>query len=276
VLTIAGSDSGGSAGIQADLKTFAAHSVFGMSALTVVTAQNTVGVQAAHPIPVDFIESQIQAVMSDIGADGIKTGFLGRAPVVDCVARLARDWSTNQSLIVDPVLLNGMGQQIVTNETVAAYRDKLFPQATLITPNLDEAALLAGLGQIENEAAMREAAFLIHDRIASNSLSDRHRPGAVLIKGLVVNGGGVICNLLYDGDNFHEFRQPRLPIQNPHGVGCTLSAAIVANLARQSALMEAVQRAFNYLHAALAGALDWQLGQGRLPVNHHHKLPPTE
>jgi hydroxymethylpyrimidine/phosphomethylpyrimidine kinase len=250
VLSIGGSDSGGSAGIQADLKTCEARGVFGCTAITVVTAQNTVSVTGAHPLPEEFIQAQIDAVMSDIAPQTLKTGLLGRASVVEMVARI-----NVSNRVIDPVLLDGSGRQIVSDETVTAYREKLFPLATVITPNLDEAALLAGLSISDDP---REMARKLHD----------FGPDFVLIKGGHLTQTDHIIDLLYDGENYIELTAPRLPVENPHGVGCTFASAIAAELAKGQRPKDAVKIAHEYLHAALKGSLDWKLGAGRSPVNH--------
>ncbi len=254
VLTIAGSDSGGSAGIQADLKTFTALGVFGSSALTVATAQNTIGIQAVQLLPLDFIRSQILTVLSDIGADVIKTGLLGRAEVVELVVELL----PNVPLVVDPVLVNGKGQQIVSDDTLSTYKNHLFPHATIITPNLVEAQLLSGIGQLATPADFEIAARHLH------SLG----PQYVLIKGGQLPASNRVFDMFYDGHEMKTWQQPKLPIENPHGIGCTFASAIAAEIAKGNAVSDAVQIALQYVHKALAGAIAWRVGQGRSPVNH--------
>jgi hydroxymethylpyrimidine/phosphomethylpyrimidine kinase len=262
VLSIGGSDSGGSAGIQADLKTYEAHRVFGSTALTIVTAQNTLAVQQAFPLPIEFIAAQIDAVLSDIGAHAIKTGLLARVEVVELAAEKITTYrSTHDAtpLVVDPVLVNGRGDLIVSPETLYAYRQKLFPLATVITPNLDEAARLIGsdVKSIQNSEALYTIALELK----------RLGPQAVVVKGGHL-AGDTVRDLFYDGHEFIELTAPRLPIENPHGVGCTFASAIAANLAKGLEVKIAVMNAHAYLQSGLRGAVEWRVGVGRTPVNH--------
>lgn len=253
VLTIAGSDSGGSAGIQADLKTFTARGVFGMSAITLVTAQNTQGVQRVEVMPAEIVASQMHAVLDDIGLTSAKTGLLFKADIVTLVADILPDIP----LIVDPVLVNGSGKTIVSSETIEAYKTKLFPRATVITPNLDEAMLLSGIERIEHADDFRKAARIMHD----------YGVDFVLMKGGHMETEEIV-DILFDGDQFYEWRKPALPIKNPHGIGCTYASAIAAEVAKGNSVVDAVETAHAYVYRALKGALAWQLGQGRSPVNH--------
>ncbi|MBI5931995.1 MAG: bifunctional hydroxymethylpyrimidine kinase/phosphomethylpyrimidine kinase [Chloroflexi bacterium] len=259
VLSIGGSDSGGSAGIQADLKTYEAHGVFGTTALTVVTAQNTIGVHQIFALPVEFIQAQIDAVLIDIGTYSVKTGLLGRAEVVGLVTEKIGAYGP-VPLVVDPVLVNGRGDLIVSPETLKAYREQLFPLATVITPNLDEAARLVGLSveSIHTPADLHELARQL------KALG----PQVVVVKGGHLQGDHII-DLVFDGRQFIELDAPRLPIENPHGVGCTFASAIAANLAKGISAEQSVRLAHTYLQLALQAALEWQVGAGRTPVNHH-------
>jgi len=256
VLAVGGSDSGGSAGIQADLKTYEACGVFGCTALTMLTAQNTLGVKGMYPLPEDFIAAQMQTVLDDIGADATKTGFLGRVSVVQVVAQIITAYRLPH-VVVDPVLLDGKGQQIVSDEALAAYKDRLFPLAAVITPNLDEAALLTGI-PIQTKADIYEAARRLHGLGV----------GVVVVKGGHLRDGDAILNLVYDGQQFTPLSAPRLSVENPHGVGCTFASAIAAALARGVDPPQAIQSAHEYLQAALMGSLGWRLGRGRSPVFH--------
>lgn len=257
VLTIAGSDSGGSAGIQADLKTFLARGVYGLSVITTVTAQDTRQVYAALPLPPDFIRAQLEALLGDFTVRAAKTGLLGRVEVIELVASYLREHPL-PDLVVDPVLVNHQGQPITPAAAVEAYQQQLFPLASLLTPNTDEAALLTGQ-PIKRQEDLYSAAQALH----------RFGAGAVIVKGgQLADEGESVIDLFYDGQQFVELRAPRLPVQNPHGVGCTFAAAVTAELAKGLPLLEAVQQAHRYLHAALRGSLQWQLGQGRRPVNH--------
>ncbi|MBZ0318330.1 MAG: bifunctional hydroxymethylpyrimidine kinase/phosphomethylpyrimidine kinase [Anaerolineae bacterium] len=259
VLSIGGSDSGGSAGIQADLKTYEAHGVFGTTALTVVTAQNTIGVQQAFPLPIDLIEAQIESVLSDIRPHTIKTGLLGRAEVVGLVAEKIKSYGP-VPLVVDPVLVNGKGDLIVSPETLDAYREQLFPLATVITPNLDEAARLVGksVRALQRQDALHMLALDLRG----------FGPQVVVVKGGHIPGDQ-IGDVVYDGADFLKIQVTRLPIENPHGVGCTFASAVAANLAQGAIPRMAVMAAHAYLQSALKAALKWKVGEGRTPVNHH-------
>lgn len=263
VLTIGGSDSSGSAGIQADLKTFEARGVFGCSAITVVTAQNTQGVQAAHPLPEAFIQQQANAVLEDIGAHALKTGLLGRASVIGLVAELIQSHALKQ-VVVDPVILDGHNVQFVADDAITAYQTQLFPHATVITPNLDEAMRFTQRS-IVNLEEMRQAAQQLHQLGVK----------VVVIKGGHLVGDDSIIDLVFDGEQFYELVALRLPVENPHGVGCTFASAITAELAKGQSVVVAIQTAHRYLQAALAGSLEWQLGKGRLPVFHGVGRLPT-
>ena len=258
VLSIGGSDSGGSAGIQSDLKTYEAHGVFGTTALTVVTAQNTIGVQQALPLPIDLILAQIESVLSDIRPDAIKTGLLGRAEVVGLVAEKIKAYGPIP-LVVDPVLVNGKGDLIVAPETLDAYREQLFPLATVITPNLDEAARLVGksVGFVQRQDALHMLAFELR----------KFGSQVVVVKGGHLPGNQ-IGDVVYDGTEFVKIQVARLPIENPHGVGCTFASAVAANLAKGVIPAMAVRSAHAYLQSALKAALEWKVGAGRTPVNH--------
>ncbi|MCI0712372.1 MAG: bifunctional hydroxymethylpyrimidine kinase/phosphomethylpyrimidine kinase [Chloroflexi bacterium] len=253
VLSIGGSDSGGSAGIQADLKTLTALGVFGMTAITVVTAQNSHEVTASRILPCEFVEAQIDTVLQDIGADVIKTGLLAQLDIIEMVSTKVQ----GIPCVVDPVLVNGQGRQIVSDDAVDAYRNVLFPEATIITPNLNEAAILARMETITSTSGMRQAAETLFAMGSPN----------ILIKGGHLDEQSM-TDLFYNGKTFEIFNVPRLPVDNPHGVGCTLASAIAAFLARGLEPIDAVTDAHQYLHYALKAIVDWRLGKGRPPVNH--------
>lgn len=262
VLSIAGSDSGGSAGVQADLKTLTALGVYGTSAITLVTAQDTEGVQAVQHLSPEFIGVQVETVLNDIGADVIKMGFLGDAQVI---AHLKAFLPSGTPLVVDPVLVNGHGELIVSPETIRAYRKILLPRAKVITPNLDEARLLAEMETIQTQADMETAARRIHSEYA---------PRTIVIKGghlAESTHAEQVLDLLFDGQQFYELIAPRLLIRNPHGVGCTFASAIAAYLAKGQSTNRAVHSAHRYLQNALKAAQNWQVGSGRTPVNHFFK-----
>jgi hydroxymethylpyrimidine/phosphomethylpyrimidine kinase len=254
VLTIAGSDSGGAAGLQADLKTFSALGVYGMSVITVVTAQNSVHVVATQPLPPPFVTQQLDAVLSDYGAQAVKTGFLGSAATISAVAARLRAYRP-QHLVVDPVLVNHRGETMFAAAVTAAYRAHLLPLADLITPNGAEAGLLADR-VVTSTADMAEAARTLHAA----------GPAHVLISG--GREGNVMVDLFYDGRRPSLLRTPRIATENTHGSGDTLSAAVVALLARGLPMAEAVRRAHAFTARAIAGAAAWQLGAGHGPLNH--------
>ena len=257
-LTIAGSDSGGGAGIQADLKTFHAFGVFGTSAITAVTAQNTLGVSAVHAVPVDVVDAQIRTVASDLAPAACKTGMLATRAIVEAVAATVRDVGL-PNLVVDPVMVATSGDRLIEADAERAIADALLPYATLVTPNLDEAALLAGF-PIEDAAGMERAARALVERGAR----------AALVKGGHLPGD-VVTDLLFDGHEVRRWRRPRLHTRAGHGTGCTLSAAVAAGLALARPLGDAVEVALDYVHRALAAAPG--LGAGSGPLNHFVPAP---
>lgn len=241
-LTIAGSDSGGGAGIQADLKTFAAHGVYGTVAITAITAQNTRGVAALEAVSPAMVAAQIAAVASDIRLGAAKTGMLATAAVVEAVATaLAAHWVPN--LVVDPVLRSTSGRTLLEDAALPVFTARLLPLATVVTPNIPEAEALAGL-QIRADGDRREAAARIHG----------FGVGAVLITGGHLDTAD-ISDLLYDGRSFTEFRTARLPGRGVHGTGCTFSAALAAHLALGRTLQDAVPLAQAYVAGAIARGL---------------------
>ncbi|MCX6546404.1 MAG: bifunctional hydroxymethylpyrimidine kinase/phosphomethylpyrimidine kinase [Acidobacteria bacterium] len=237
-LTIAGSDSGGGAGIQADLKTFAAHGVWGTSAIAAITAQNTLGVTAALPLPCDIITAQIEAVANDIGVDAVKTGMLATAAIVyavaDAVARLGLI-----NLVVDPVMVSKSGAALLARDAVDAVRRQLLPRAAVVTPNTEEAEVLTGI-TIRSVEDSRTAARRIHDM----------GPAAVVVKGGHLSTADVV-DVLFDGHDLTEFRHVRVPGTNTHGTGCTFAAAIAAHLALNRTIAEAVPLAQSYVEGAI-------------------------
>ncbi len=256
-LTIAGSDSGGGAGIQADLKTFAALGVYGTSALTAVTAQNTVGVRAVEEVSPALVVAQIDAVLEDIGADAAKTGMLSSAAIIAAVAgRIGAHGITR--LVVDPVMVSKSGDRLLREDAVRALRTVLLPLALVVTPNLPEAETLAGM-PIGNRATLEDAAR----RIAALG------PRYVLIKGGHAPGDPV--DILCDGHAFRAYPGERLITTSTHGTGCTLSAAIAAYLARGVPVEDAVGRAKGYVAAAMRAANP--LGRGHGPLHHMFALP---
>ncbi|MEZ4607213.1 MAG: bifunctional hydroxymethylpyrimidine kinase/phosphomethylpyrimidine kinase [Deinococcales bacterium] len=259
VLSIGGSDPFGAAGIQADIKTFSALEAYGMSVLTTVTAQNSLGVYGRYDVPVDFIELQLESILGDGGINALKTGFLGRHEVIESIAEVIS--LLNIPKIIDPVLVNGKGEQIISNLALKAYRERLFPLASLFSPNLREAGLLLGR-RLSNLTQVEQAA---HELLNEG-------PQAVLIKGGYLESAKGADFLLYQGKASLEgqwFFGKAIDTPNTHGSGDTLSAAISVFLARGFVLKDAVKEAKDYLQKALeAGALR-QIGSGRGPLKHH-------
>jgi len=250
-LTIAGSDSGGGAGIEADIKTFQAFGVYGMAAITSVTAQNTVGVQGIYDLPAEFVGMQIDSVVGDIGVDAAKTGMLSNSDIIRVVSeRISR---YGMKVVVDPVMIAKSGDPLLREEARDALVGELLPLAFLVTPNLSEAEAIAGL-RISSVDDMRRAAEAIR------SLGPRN----VLIKGGHLEGDAV--DVLYDGRDFSEYRAERIATENTHGTGCTYSAAITAGIAKGKPLEVAVSEAKSFVTEAIRHSLN--IGRGRGPLNH--------
>jgi len=252
-LTIAGSDSGGGAGIQADLKTFAALGVYGTTAITAITAQNTVEVRRAFELPTDLIAAQIDAIVEDIGVDAAKTGMLSSSAIIEAVAEKVREHRLDR-LVVDPVMVAKSGDRLLREDAVSALIRELLPLARVVTPNLPEAERLVGFALPDGES-IRKAARAIAEMGAR----------AVVVKG-GHRGGAEAIDILYDGRRFRELRARRIETPNTHGTGCTFSAAIAAHLARGLSVEAAVERAKGYITSALARSLS--LGKGHGPVDH--------
>jgi len=252
-LTIAGSDSGGGAGIQADLKTFAAHGVFGTSALTAITAQNTVGVTAIHALAADLVTAQIEAVATDIGVDAVKTGMLANAAIVEAVAAAIESLELPR-VVVDPVMIAKSGDALLEPEAVAALRTKLLPLALVVTPNVPEAEALADM-TIPTAKEARRAARRIRDL----------GPQAVVVKGGHLDGDEIV-DVFWDGHELVEFRGPRVTSTSTHGTGCTFASAIAANLALGVPLPTAVEAAKAYVAGAMRAAPP--IGRGHGPLDH--------
>ncbi|MDA1280390.1 MAG: bifunctional hydroxymethylpyrimidine kinase/phosphomethylpyrimidine kinase [Chloroflexi bacterium] len=261
VMTIAGSDSGGGAGIQADLKTFAAHGVHGTSTITAITAQNTMGVTAVQEIELEVIAAQIDAVVVDMNPVAVKTGMLSSPEIVRLVAGKAREYRW-QSLVVDPVMIASSGAKLLRDEAVETYRKDLLPLALVATPNLPEAAVLAGREVTSVEEA-REAARAIHDFGAKY----------VIVKGghmESLSGGGQSLDLLFDGTEFVDFGLPWIDTTSTHGTGCTFASAITSRLALGIDIEEAFKGAKRYVWEAMMAA--YPAGQGHGPLNHMWRL----
>ena len=256
VLSIAGSDSGGGAGIQADLKTFAARGCYGMTAIAAITAQNTQGVRAIHAVPVQMLAAQLDAVLQDIGVDALKIGMLGAPESVRAVADAIRRYGITQ-VVLDPVMVATSGDRLIAQETADALVRELFPLASVITPNLDEAAWLIGrpihsIDEMEGAAAQLLALGAPH----------------VLLKGGHLSGDWVVDLLAGADGSRQRLESARIATHNGHGTGCTLSSAIAAHLARGLPLAQAVQQARTYILGAIAAGAQVHTGQGHGPLNH--------
>lgn len=256
VLTIAGSDCGGGAGIQADLKTFAALGCYGMSALTALTAQNTQGVQGVHAVPAEFLAAQIDAVAGDIGAHAVKIGMLHAPETVHTVAR-AIDRHALAPVVLDPVMVSATGARLIEPDAVQALVSELFPRAVLVTPNLDEAALLLGRAVVHVGDMAAAAQALL----------------ALGVQAVLLKGGHLLTEEMHDVLLVRDteplvMHAPRVATPNLHGAGCTLSAAVAAHLAQGLALAQAVQAAHRYVHSAIAHGAPVRTGHGVGPLNH--------
>ncbi len=256
VLSIAGSDSGGGAGIQADIKSISACGCYAATAITAVTVQNTQGVTAVHPVPTEIVEAQIDAVLSDIGADAVKVGMLHSAEIVDVVCR-AIDRYTPKSVVVDPVMVSTSGHRLIDESAIATLRDNLLPRATIITPNIPEAEILLGERISSNED-------LEH---AAKALSERYNVSVLLKAGHMEDE--MLIDIFYEAEGkIHRLSSPRVETPNTHGTGCTLSAAIASFLAMGHTPALAVQSAKEYLTRAIASGAEYTIGNGHGPVDH--------
>ena len=254
-LTIAGSDSGAGAGIQADLKTFAAHGVYGTSAITAITAQNTVGVSAVVALGPRLVAAQIDAIIADIGAHAVKTGMLANAAIIDLVARKIAEHRL-KNVVVDPVMVATSGDPLIRQNAVAVLRTKLIPLATVVTPNIPEAEVLTSM-KLRTAEEIREAARRIV-KIGAQT---------VIVKGGHLKGPAM--DLFFDGKKFTPLTAPRVRTHNTHGTGCTLSAAIAANLAKGEKIETAVVHAKRYITEALRQS--YRIGSGHSPVHHFYR-----
>jgi hydroxymethylpyrimidine/phosphomethylpyrimidine kinase len=257
-LTIAGSDSSGGAGIQADLKTFAALGVYGASAITALTAQNTQGVTGIHDVPPNFIVAQIDAVFADLDVGAVKIGMLSQSAAIVSIAK-ALDRHKARNIVLDPVMIAASGARLLANDAVATLRKELISRALLITPNLPEAAALTGAPIAKTEADMAAQAKQLLDAGARN----------VLIKGGHGEGPESV-DLLIGPDLNVRLAAPRYPSRNTHGTGCTLSSAVAAGLAKSLDLAAAVRAAKDYVTAAIAAADKLDIGHGHGPLHHFH------
>lgn len=258
-LTIAGSDSGGGAGIQADLRTFAFHCVHGASALTCITAQNTVGVNGVEAISPSMVMAQIKAVAEDLKIDAVKTGMLLNSEIIEAAAGEIASLGLKQ-LVVDPVMVSRTGVQLIDDEAIALMQKLLIPQAAIVTPNRYEAQILSGM-TINTLEELKQAAIAIHERLSAK---------VVLAKGGSLSGSDRGTDVWYDGSQIKILSAKTVETKNTHGTGCTLSAAICANLALQKDMWSAVVAAKQYVTTALEHSLD--IGAGNGPVGHFYSL----
>ncbi len=259
-LTIAGSDSGGGAGIQADLKAMSALGAYGASVITAVTAQNTMAVTAVHGIPLDVIAAQIEAVLNDLDVNAIKIGMLATPDIIQTVADCIEGF--DGPILLDPVMIAKSGDALLAEEAVQTLREVLLPRATVLTPNLPEAACLLGCSEADTPDQMIEQGLALCGMGA----------GAVLMKG--GHGRGEICHDLLIGPSgcVAEFKAPRRDTRNTHGTGCTLSSSVAAGLAKGLSLTDAVSQAHAYLQGAIAQADGLKIGHGHGPVHHFHRV----
>ncbi len=263
ILTIAGSDSGGGAGIQADLKTMTVLRAYGMSVITSITAQNTVGVTGIYDLAPEVVERQLDAVLSDIGADAAKTGMLSSAAIIEVVAAALERYGV-RNLVVDPVMVAKSGDALLREEARDTLKARLLPLATVITPNVPEAEVLTGL-EIHDETGLREAAKALREL----------GPAYVLIKGGHLHGEES-TDYLFDGETMRAYSTRRVDTKNTHGTGCTLSAAIATWLGFGCAVPEAVRLAKNYINGAILHSDELKVGAGHGPLHHGWCLLPSE
>ncbi len=256
LLTIAGSDTCGGAGIQADLKTFSAHGTFGMSVITAVTAQNTLGVFGVEDISPEIIKKQIEVIFDDISVDGVKIGMVSKTSTIETIAETLGKYPV-KNLVVDPVMVSKSGYHLLEPEAKAALIKYLLPMATVVTPNLPEAEVITGIKTSSLED-MKKAAEEIY----------KIGPKYVLIKGGHLEGEAI--DVLYDGEEFTYYNSPRINTKNTHGTGCTLSSAITANLSKGLPVNEAILKAKNYITAAIENS--FPIGKGVGPVHHFYEL----
>ncbi|GAA4253994.1 bifunctional hydroxymethylpyrimidine kinase/phosphomethylpyrimidine kinase [Dactylosporangium darangshiense] len=251
-MTIAGSDSGGGAGIQADLKTFASHGVFGTSVITALTAQNTVGVRGISAVAPDFVAAQLDAVLDDLPVAAVKTGMLATPETVALVARYA---PRLPALVVDPVLVASSGDRLFTADAERAYLELLFPHAAVVTPNLREASVLLGRDVLDADDAVKAAADLA-----------AYGPRCVVVKGGHLRGSAEAVDAVWHDGQVTLLSAPWIDTANNHGTGCTFAAATAALLAGGSSLPDALSGAKSYVHSALVRSADWTLGSGHGPL----------
>lgn len=262
VLTIAGSDSGGGAGIQADIKAISACRCYASSAITAITVQNTLGVSAVHPVPTDVIERQIDAVLSDIGADAVKIGMLHSEEVVRVVARMLRKYNCT-NIVVDPVMVSTSGHRLIEETAISQLCTELLPLATVITPNIPEAEILLGGRPLSEQSSLYDAA---------KELGVRYGTSVLLKAGHLTEDRLVDIFYNTEGDAIVELPSVRVHTMNTHGTGCTMSSAFAALLARGLSITDAARGAKRYINDAIVAGADYEIGHGHGPVNHFFEL----
>ena len=267
VLTIAGSDSGGGAGVQADIKTISALGCYAASAITAITVQNTLGVSAVHPVPTDIVEGQIRAVLDDIGADAVKIGMLQSSEITERIATILGNYAI-RNIVLDPVMVSTSGHRLIEPEAVEALKNCLMPLARVITPNIPEAEILLGGRRISDQAGLPDAAFEL-SRLTGASvllkaghLAPDPRSGEA--------GAMVLTDYFYDAekDELIELPSGAVSTVNTHGTGCTMSSAFAAHLAKGCSLQDAARGAKAYIAGAIADGAAYEIGHGHGPVNH--------
>lgn len=261
VLTIAGSDSGGGAGVQADIKTISACGCYAASAITAITVQNTIGVKSVYGLPIEAVEGQIDAVLSDIGADSIKIGMLHSTEVIECIARLLKRYNT-KNVVLDTVMVSTSGHRLIEESAIASLINDLIPLARIITPNIPEAEILWG-EKIEGQAQLP---------LVAESLGKRYKVSVLMKAGHLSDN--TLTDILYNHESGEiiSLSSPRTETKNTHGTGCTLSSAIAAMLAKGQEINEAVRNAKEYLSQALVAGADYEIGHGHGPVHHFWNL----
>lgn len=265
VLSIAGSDSGGGAGIQADIKTISACGCYASTAITAVTVQNTLGVAGVHPVPVEFVEGQIDAVLSDIGADAIKVGMLQSGEIVRCVVRMLKKYGC-KNVVVDPVMVSTSGHRLIEEAAMQSLRTELLPLAAVITPNIPEAEILLDGKVLDKQANLYDAAKELGERYGTSVLLKAgHLTEEKLIDIFYNNVDGSIT----------ELPSIRINTKNTHGTGCTMSSALASALAKGMSVVEAAKYAKNFINEAIIAGADYEIGHGHGPVNHVKTLSPN-
>lgn len=262
VLTIAGSDSGGGAGIQADIKTISACGCYAASAITAITVQNTLGVTGVHPVPVEYIEQQIEAVLSDIGADAIKVGMLHSGAVVHCVAEMIKRYDC-KNVVVDPVMVSTSGHRLIEESAISTLMSELLPLATVITPNIPEAEILLGGMDLSQQESLYDAA---------RELGTTFGTSVLLKAGHLVADKLVDIFYNHEDDTITELPSIRVDTRNTHGTGCTMSSAFASMLARGLNIVDAARGAKKYINDAIIAGADYEIGHGHGPVNHFYNL----